>query len=750
MPTTSTTPPFADNWLRWCNDLHDHLAQQRHRACVVLIGDAEWRHTTIHQALAALAQRHPNLSGLEVVQTIENSAFEYAEAITTKTLPHKLGQETDFVIFSGEQGLDANALGQAGGMIRAGGICWLSLPADWCALPNPANARFLSYPLTLEDSLKGFNRFFWDGLQTHAELQEVLWVSQNTALPTLPSATPMETATSLKNMSPDKPALLLTEDQQAAWEQIQSVAFGHRHRPLVLTADRGRGKSTLLGVAAIRLLQQGKQTIAVTTARLDQTQALFQGAIQTLNQLIEEYSDTIRIIENLPGWVCFEMEVQQGNKLTTARKSLQFIAPDELVAATESPYDLLMVDEAAHLPLPLLMTLATQHNRLIFATTQQGYEGSGRGFTLRFLSTLKTHYPQTKTAKLHHPIRWAEGDPLEKVLNQCLLFATLDDNTNETETSQINTSDLSYRAITVEELIADRTKLSQLFQLLTFAHYQTAPNDLMQLLETPNQQLYIAEQEGKILGVLFALEEGDLPVENQGRKQGHLFPQLMAQQTANEAWLADKTLRIVRLAVQPINQSQGIGSALLSHFIDNVKQHSADINAITTSFGATPNLVDFWHQNGFTALHLGQKRDKASGTHSLLMAMPLCHELSERITAQHTAFIQQFAWLLTDSFQTLSADLVLSVLAKASLPKADFPQGYLTNQPFEAVSYQLRQWVLSNVDTLQKMEAPLRELWVKRVLQNHAWESLVKASDMTSRKNKEKLFQKSLQILVKP
>ncbi|BBN60619.1 tRNA(Met) cytidine acetyltransferase TmcA [Hydrogenovibrio marinus] len=701
---------------------------------MVLIGDAKWRHATINQALTALAQHHPNLSGLEVIQPNEAPAFEHTEAVTTKTLPHKLGQETDFVIFSGEQGLDANALGQAGGMIRAGGICWLSLPADWCALPNPANARFLSYPLTLEDSLKGFNRFFWDGLQTHAEQQEVLWVSQDSTLPTLPSATP------LANVSPDKPALQLTEDQQTTWEQIQSVAFGHRHRPLVLTADRGRGKSTLLGVAAIRLLQQGKQTIAITAARLDQTQALFQGAVQTLNQLIEEYSDTIRMIENQPGWVCFEMEVQQGNKLTTARKNLQFIAPDELAARTESYYDLLMVDEAAHLPLPLLMTLATQHNRLIFATTQQGYEGSGRGFTLRFLSTLKAHYPQTKTAKLHHPIRWADGDPLEKVFNQCLLFATLDDNPNETETSQINTGDLSYRAISVEELIVDRTKLSQLFQLLTFAHYQTAPNDLMQLLETPNQHLYIAEQEDKILGVLFALEEGNLPFENQGRKQGHLFPQLMQQQTANDAWLADKTLRIVRLAVQPDNQSQGIGTALLSHFINSVKQHSADINAITTSFGATPNLVDFWHQNGFTALHLGQKRDKASGTHSLLMALPLCHELSERVTAQHAAFIQQFAWLLTDSFQTLSVDLVLSVLAKASLPKSDFPEGYLTNQPFEAVSYPLRQWTLSNVDVLQKMEAPLRALWIKRVLQNPAWESLVKASGMTSRKQLEQQF----------
>lgn len=714
------------HWPDWLQSLQLQLVEQRHRACVILVGDAEWRQSQLQQALAT----SPENTGIEIS---EQAQFAQTEAITSGQLSHRLGQETDFAIFTAEAGIDANALGQASGMIRAGGILWLSLPSDWCEQPNPSNQRFLSYPLELQHSLKGFNRFFWQGLKQQAEHHQVYWVEQNKPLPKLAiNVTQVEKFNAVSGIQ-------LTADQTQGWQAIQSVAFGHRHRPLVITADRGRGKSTLLGVAAIRLLQEGKQTLAITAARRDQAQAAFDAAIQTLNHLTAEYSDTIQNIENLPGWVCFDLQIQRGQQILTERKTLKFIAPDACLAEGIDT-DVLMIDEAAHLPMPMLMNLTESHNRVIFATTQQGYEGSGRGFSLRFLSALKSRFADSKTVQLHQPIRWAENDPLENTLNACLLFAT-DSTENQDNNATVDTHSLNYRPISVEELVNNRTLLTQLFQLLTFAHYQTAPNDLMQLLETPNQQLWVAEHQDKVLGVLFALEEGGLPADHEGRKQGHLFPQQMQRQTANKDWLTDKTLRIVRLAVQPDYQSQGIGSQLLTVF---TQANTADFAGITTSFGATPSLVDFWHRNGFTALHLGQKRDKASGTHSLLMALPFSHELTSRVTAQHATFIEQFAWLLSDSFQILPVELVLSVLVKASLPKADFPQGYLTNQPFEAVSYQLRQWTISHADDLQKMEIDICQLWVQRILQNHSWESLLKTSGMTSRKQLEKQFKLKL------
>ncbi|BBI53235.1 hypothetical protein HORIV_56560 [Vreelandella olivaria] len=70
-----------------------------------------------------------------------------------------------------------------------------------------------------------------------------------------------------------------------------------------------------------------------------------------------------------------------------------------------------MVDEAAAIPAALLGQWLTAFPRIAFATTVHGYEGSGRGFALRFRATLDRLTPQWKALTLNAPIRWRSGDP---------------------------------------------------------------------------------------------------------------------------------------------------------------------------------------------------------------------------------------------------------------------------------------------------------------------------------------------------
>lgn len=698
----------------WFQTLITQLSAQRHRLCLVLKGDEQWRRQWVRQALS----HTPDWQGLNIGHP-DSEPMPQAHFVPAASLSQHLGQETDFALLMSEQGIDANALGQVSGMIRAGGICWIGLDTEWESTPNPANHRFLSTPFSLTDSQLGFNRFLWQQLLQHACV-----VEQDTPLPEKPFLAENASAPSTVSMPDFKPS----SEQQSAMEAVHSVAFGHRKRPLVIDADRGRGKSTLLGMAAIELLENGKHHIGVAAARVDQTKLLFEAAATMV------FAQGWHLTEHSNGHLAFNLNGQL--------KSLRFYAPDELIAgpALQEEIDVLMVDEAAHLPMPMLLDLVGRYHRLVLATTQQGYEGSGRSFTLRFQRELDRLTPDWKSISLRQPIRWNDGDPLERTVNHALLLDAEDD--LPTTESPIPLDKLNYRPVSIAELLQTPTLLAQIFRLLVTAHYQTSPNDLMQLLETPNQFLWVATANAtQVLGVLFALEEGNLMASNIShsdtnphRAHGHLFPQLLARQSGEDDWLKHKTCRIVRLAVHPSYQSQRIGSSMLQAFKDHIETSQA-FDSLSTSFGATPRLADFWLTNGLMPLHLGSKRDKSSGTHSLAMILPIT-ERSRALADRHQRrFSRQFAWHLTQLFNTLAPKMVLKLIAALPYDAAEFPQGYLTgSQPFEAVSYELREWSLRHTTALEHLTDGTRTAWVRLILQHQLWQAVVAETQFASRK----------------
>lgn len=783
--------------------LRQHLGRQRHRALVILSGDAVWQ----SEQLKNLWSNEERLWWIGPEnRAIERHYFpQDYEIIETSQLLHRLGQEVDGVILDASKGLSANTLGIAAGLVKAGGLFIVCTPAleQWQTQPNPENARFLNSPLTVEQSHPYFIQHLiqqWQNPElgvvwrqsssiqdssndssrftSSTELDRTEQRTKNITehpLDPLESSEPLPLALrpSLETASDvtleEKPENLLattaiehamqsaddivvgaqlvrpTHDQQQALHAIHTVAFGHRKRPLVLSADRGRGKSSVLGLAAVACLLEGKERIVLTASRLDQVKMAFKHALQAI--LHASTTHNIQLETQQPGLVSFTLDGQ--------RKTLTFMAPDQLVIEPTSA-DLLMVDEAAHLPTAILTKLLTHHHRLVFSTTLHGYEGSGRGFENRFKKTLTERTPDWKNLHLNQPIRWAEGDPLEKAIHQALLLTPKQrlTTTPASDFVPILSDDVAFQEEPIEQLVQDSEWLHTVFELLVQAHYQTTPNDLQQLLSAPNLKIFTAKKERLLLGVLLCVEEGKI-MPNSPRVHGHLVPQLLLKHYATDNFTMLSTWRVMRIAVHPSYQQQGIGKAMLQ--VLHTSAQKARVDYLSSSFGASNELLPFWFNQGYTPMHVGVKRDKSSGSHNVVVTLPLTAMAQQALALVQRDFQSQFPHTLIESLPYMPANRVLTILktfrfktqkADLSLAAAQYANG---ERAYESVSGKLWAWSIRHPQLLSEASELEQTVWCEKILKKQSWQTVAHQNQLPGRKGVETVMQALLTaVLPKP
>ncbi len=715
--------------------LRTQLKQQQHRALLILSGSYTWQQAL----LAELWTENESILWIgETEKNIEKAIRATVETIESTHVSERLGQEIDSAIIDVRKGLSANTLGIASGMIRAGGLLILLTPEvdTWATLPNPDNQRFLNSPYQIKDATPYFTQHLIQQWQADSEtpaiwLHEAEHHTPNSHI-TIPNALQAIFKQNTKILPPPLP----TEDQIQAIQAIDSVAFGHRKRPLVLSADRGRGKTSVLGLAAIHCLMEGKSHIVLTASRLAQTKIAFTQATQALSAL--QATQSIHIITQQVGRIEFEWKGQN--------KVLEFIAPDQLIIEA-STADLLMVDEAAHLPTPMLTELLTHHHRMVFATTLHGYEGSGRGFELRFKETLNRITPDWKNRHLKTPIRWAKKDPLETAINHAL-FLDVTGHTSQSlsqreqpPVSLLMDVSIELTEIPVANLLTDTQQFHHLFRLLVQAHYQTSPNDLQLLLSAPNLKIVVAKQHEQLIGVVLCVEEGKI-MPTTKRVHGHLVPQLLVKHYAVSDFLMLSSWRIMRIAVHPEVQREGIGKQLLNHVKHLATQQRIDY--LSSSFGAHKTLLPFWFQQNYYPVHVGIKRDKSSGSHNMVVTKALTPMAQQALASIQRAFQTQFPHLLMESLPHFSTPMTFDVLKtfrfKSSPPYLEEAVNHfrLKQRVYESVSGQLWEWSIRHGHELALAPEKTQAIWCDKVLKKQSWAKVAQHHKLAGKKGVEK------------
>lgn len=470
-----------------------------------------------------------------------------------QTLRTLLGREFHHAVFDARDGFHAEAFAALAGTLRAGSWLVLLVPEwdRWRQRPDADSLRWI------EAEVPCASPHFIDHVQQAllADTRVGLWRQHYPPL------------LSMLRQQPDWQAD--SREQQDILTQLLQAPPGI----YALTAPRGRGKSALAGRLA----------------------AHWPG----------------RCLVTAPGRVATDVLAE------FAGEHFQFVAPDRLLAEAglHTPgIDWLLIDEAAAIPAPLLQRLVALCPRVLLTTTVQGYEGTGRGFMLKFCAALPgvTHY------RLEMPLRWAANDPLEQIVAGVLLF--------DDAVALPQQDALRYASPEQDDWRQQPARMAAVYQLLTSAHYRTSPLDLRRMMDAPGMHFLVAMQQESVQGAVWLVDEGGLSAElaaavwaGTRRPRGNLVAQSLAAHAGSLLAPQLRSRRISRIAVSPLLRGQGVGQQMVAHALEQM--HGLDF--LSVSFGFTLPLWRFWQRCGFQLVRIGSQREASSGCYTGMALLPL-------------------------------------------------------------------------------------------------------------------------------
>ncbi|CAI5531434.1 unnamed protein product, partial [Closterium sp. Naga37s-1] len=371
---------------------------------------------------------------------------------------------------------------------------------------------------------------------------------------------------------------------------------------VAITAARGRGKSAALGVAVAGAVALGYSNIFVTAPSPENLKTLFEFVFKGFDAIgYKEHIDYELVESTNPA---FNRAIVRVNVFHQHRQTIQYVMPQHAERVQQA--ELLVIDEAAAIPLPMVKALLGPY--LVFmGSTVNGYEGTGRSLSLKLIQQLREQSKGAAAAgaggasatadasggggggggvsvrvlrevELQEPIRYAEGDPVEKWLNHLLCLDATSHvpklqarmpHPDECELFYVN-RDTLFSFHSASELF-----LQRMMALYVSSHYKNTPNDLQLMSDAPAHHLFVLlgpvdETQTSLPDVLCVLQvclEGEISRASalKGLSQGHqptgdLLPWTLSQQFQDSEFPSLSGARVVRIAVHPDLMHAGYGS----------------------------------------------------------------------------------------------------------------------------------------------------------------------------------------------
>ena len=629
--------------------LHEEATEANERRLIVLAGGRERGYEHLGELLEAVPVA---ITETTLVGPDDRLRCEHLRQANAGSL---LGRTRRLVALDAHQELRPNALGQAVGAVDGGGLLVLLAPPleAWPIRRDAFDESMAAPPYTVGDVTGRFKRRLVERIRTHRGIAivdvDAGRIDRDGHVDRAPRLVDTRAA---EPMSPSPPTdhrfpiavyeACLTADQVNAVASLESI-LDPDPTAVVLESDRGRGKSSAAGLAAGSLAIEGESV--VITAREPRNASEVLQRARELCARLEGASETDR-----------------NAVFTDAGGSVRYLEPDAAIEAA-ADVDVMIVDEAASMSVARL-DATLEADRVVYATTIHGYEGAGRGFSVRFRDRLASSRHAVSTCTLVEPIRYAAGDPIETWAFRALALDARP--VVDSLVADATPESVSYTRLDAETLLDDERLLYEVFGLLVLAHYRTEPADLARLLDAPNLGVRALLADDHVISVALLAREGDLSAAWRARMyegeriRGHMIPDVLTSQLRDESAGGPAGYRVVRIATHHAVRSRGLGSTLLSEIRSEVEPA---IDWLGAGFGATPALLSFWRENDYVTVHVSTTRNDASGEHSAIMLHPTSEAGTALLERHSRRFVRRFPAVTTDVLADLDPDVVRAVLA---------------------------------------------------------------------------------------
>ncbi|KAJ6366048.1 hypothetical protein OIU77_002592 [Salix suchowensis] len=465
---------------------------------------------------------------------------------------------------------------------------------------------------------------------------------------------------------------------------LDSVLDKTPRSTVALLAARGRGKSAALGLAVAGAVAAGYSNIFITAPSPENLKTLFEFICKGFDAL--EYKEHIDYDVVKSANPEFKKATVRINIFKQHRQTIQYIQPHEHEKLSQ--VELLVIDEAAAIPLPVVRSLLGPY--LVFlSSTVNGYEGTGRSLSLKLLQQLEEQ-SQISSKNL-------EGSLSESWLNSLLCLDVVSSIPSISRLPLPSECDLYY---VNRDTLFSYHKDSELFlqrmmALYVASHYKNSPNDLQLMADAPAHHLFVLlgpvdESKNQLPDILCVLQvclEGQISRKSaiQSLSEGHQpfgdqIPWKFCEQFRDTVFPSFSGARVVRIATHPSAMRLGYGSAaveLLTRYFEgkitpisevddendveiprvrvteaaekvslleeNIKPRTdlphllvhlherqpEKLHYLGVSFGLTLDLLRFWKRHKFAPFYIGQIPNTVTGEHSCMVLKPLNSDGSE-------------------------------------------------------------------------------------------------------------------------